>query len=383
MGRRRNYDASQPELPFEPDDLALAKGMIPISDETSIIQPVTVALMRQGYSKIQNRALICVIDKLQSLIHELLNDKFSYRGLKSAEVNTEGKFSYQISLSEFGVPKNNYKALRDALKNLSVMPVQLPYKSPTGKMYDKYTHLCSVYIPKDKYSSYVIIEIEPNVAQKLLSLDFGHQYLYKSVILHKTSNKYSQRLYLLITAFKRKGKFEMSTATFRNLLMIENKYKEFRLLAYNVLEPARKELHELAKQGLCDCYFDYKKVYLDGKRKAEPDKLEFHIIESPTLVDKENQEHQRMIREKFREMLERHFLLPKDLAKKYAKKITKENYAAALEKFMTIMNYVNDNAQPVFDRRSYIIASLDNFFKEVSQEDEKVLTIQDNGEDKL
>lgn len=382
MVRKKKIDDTQPELPFEPDEWAMAKGMIPITDETSIVQPVTVALMRQGYTKIQNRALICVIDKLQSIIHEMLNDKFSYRSLRSPEVEHEGKFSYQIALNEFGVPKNNYKALRDALKNLSVMPVQLPYKSPTGKMYDKYTHLCSVYIPKDKYSNYVIIELDSNVAQKLLSLDFGHQYLYKSVILHKTSNKYSQRLYLLITAFKRKGSFEMAMPTFRKLLMIENKYKEFRLLAYNVLEPARRELYDLAMQGLSDCYFEYRKVYSDNKRKAEPDKLEFRVIESPTVVDKDKLEQQKAIREKFKDMLERHFLLPKDVAKEYSKKITLENYAAALEKFMTIMNYVNDNKQPVFDRRSYITTSLDNFFKEDDSSPKTVLTIEEDKEGK-
>lgn len=62
---------------------------------------------------------------------------------------------------------------------------------------------------------------------------------------------------MMITAWKKKQSFEITTSEFRKILMIEKKYPEFRLLAYNVLEPARKELEELALAGKSDCYFTY------------------------------------------------------------------------------------------------------------------------------
>ena len=212
----RNKKTDEPTLPFVEDADSV------ITEETSIIQPITVTIMRQGFSKIQNRALVNVIDKLQSSFHDMLNG--IPNAMHSPESWSNEKASFKIPIADFGVPKNNYAALRETLKKMAHLPVEIPYKSPTGKLYDKITSLCTVLIPKDKYSNYVIIEMDKDVAMRLMSLDFGHQYLYKSVILHKCKNKYSQRIYMLITAWKKKKKFIYSTTEFRRLLMIDKKY---------------------------------------------------------------------------------------------------------------------------------------------------------------
>lgn len=337
----------------------------PITEEMSIIQPITVTIMRQGFSKIQNRALICVIDKLQSCFHDLLNGRPI--SLYNPDFPQNGKVSFKISLNEFGVPKNNYKALREALKKLPSMPIEIPYKSNSGKLYDRFTNLCDVFIPKDRYSNYVIIQIDKDVAARLINKDFGYQNLFKSVILHKCSNKYSQRIYMMITAWKQKKSFEISTTEFRKILMIENKYQEFRLLAYNVLEPAKKELEELAKEGKSDCYFTYEKIYKSAKRTKEPDKIGFHVIESPHLVEHEEGQKLTTIRNNYYDMLIRHCNLSDKESKKYSDQVTVENYADALEKLMGILNYVRSNNQLIFDRKKYIITSLDNFFKQETE----------------
>lgn len=332
-----------------------------VTDEMSIIQPVTVTIMRQGFSKIQNRALICVIDKLQSCFHDLLNGRPV--SLYNTESSSKEKVSFKIALNEFGVDKNNYKALREALKKLPQMPIEIPYKSSTGKLYDKFTNLCNVLIPKDRYSNYVIIEIDKDVANRLINRDFGYQNLFKSVILHKCSNKYSQRIYMMITAWKKKQSFEITTSEFRKILMIEKKYPEFRLLAYNVLEPARKELEELALAGKSDCYFTYEKLYRGSKHTKEPDKIAFKVIESPKLANEETAKGWGVKKNYYRDMLMRHFNLKESESEEYASMLTVENYASALECMMNIMNYANSNTQRIFDRRKYIITSLDNFFK--------------------
>lgn len=350
----KNKTIQEAMLPFE--ELA----MEPVTEEMSIIQPITVTIMRQGFSKIQNRALICVIDKLQSCFHDLINGRPI--SLYSPESWSKEKLSIRIALNEFGVPKNNYKALREALKKLPKMPIEIPYKSPTGKLYDKFTNLCDVLIPKDRYSNYVIIQIDKDVASRLITRDFGYQNIFKSVILYKCSNKYSQRIYMMITAWKQKKSFEISTTEFRKILMIEGKYQNFRQLAYNVLEPAQKELQQLAQEGKSDCFFTYEKVYKGTRHTKEPDKLLFKVMESPKVADKESEQKLQSARKNFSDMLKRHCMLSDQESKRYADMVTLENYADSLDKLLGIFDYVRQNTQVIFDRRKYIVTSLDNFF---------------------
>ena len=48
------------------------RQITPINEENGIIQPIVFTMMRQSYSKIQNRAVVCVVDKLQNVFHDML-----------------------------------------------------------------------------------------------------------------------------------------------------------------------------------------------------------------------------------------------------------------------------------------------------------------------
>ena len=134
-------------------------------------------------------------------------------------------------------------------------------------------------------------------------------------------------------------------------------------MVYNVLEPARKELYELAQEGKSDCYFEYKKIYQGTKHTKEPDQIEFTVIESAAMAKEEEEMELANIRGNFKTLLERHCQLYPEISEKYSRMITKENYAAALDNFMTIMNYVRSNTAQIFNVKKYVITSLDNFFK--------------------
>lgn len=341
------------------------RQITPINEENGIIQPIVFTMMRQSYSKIQNRAVVCVVDKLQNVFHDMLNRGIKrFEDIQTSEIINDKGLSIKIGFNEFGVSPNEYPDLRTALKNLAMIPVEIPYKSAEGRMYDRYTNMCDVYIPRDTYSKFVIITIEREVAQRLISMEFGYQNLYKTVVVNNCKNKYAQRMYMICTAWQNKGKVIMRTDEFRKLLAIDNMYPEFRHVRSRVLEPAKKELEELASAEGADCYFDYRLIYLNGKKKGEPDQIEFTIMKSKKDVTDSYVGNLEVIRRNYDEMLRRHFKFTSQESAKYSSRITAENYTQALEKLQTVYMYVNDLNNGIQNAKAYAIKSLDNFFAE-------------------
>lgn len=348
-------------------------SLISITNESGIIQPIVFTMMRQSYSKIQNRAVICVVDRLQQIFHDMLNRKIErYSDIQDPSIKNEQGLSLRIGFNEFGVSPNEYPDLRKALKMLSIIPVEIPTKGAEGKLYDRYTNLCDVYIPRDAYSRYVVITIDKGVAERLITLDFGYQNLYKSVIVYNCRNKYSQRMYMICTAWSKRGKVVMNTLEFRKLLGIDKLYPEFRHVRQRVLDPAKKELEELAEKGYSDCYFDYRLIFLNNKKKGEPDQLEFTIKKSPLMVTEELASNDETVRNSFCEMLKRHFSFDQATAEKYSRHVTAENYADSIEKLSQIYTFMRDANNNVSNPKRYAMRCLDNYFG-----DQQMLVFED------
>ena len=61
----------------KPVKRGLSTDLIPIEDETWLVQPIAVTMMRHDYSLIQIRILVSVVENLQSILHGILNNKRS------------------------------------------------------------------------------------------------------------------------------------------------------------------------------------------------------------------------------------------------------------------------------------------------------------------
>ena len=53
----------------------ISRAVIPISEKTWLIQPLNVTMMRHDYSSTQNKVLVCIIQKLQSSIRQVLDTR--------------------------------------------------------------------------------------------------------------------------------------------------------------------------------------------------------------------------------------------------------------------------------------------------------------------
>lgn len=163
----------------------ISNDLIPIEEETWLLQPIAVTMMRHDYSLIQVRILVSIVESLQSILHGILNNKrgFQLDLFHTDELDEDGRMPIKLPFKELGVDPNHYPQLRNSLKMLASIPVEIPYKTAEGRKYTKATNLCDVYIPEDRsYNKYAILKLDHSVAERLVSLDFGYHRLGKQIV---------------------------------------------------------------------------------------------------------------------------------------------------------------------------------------------------------
>ena len=342
----------------------ISDELIPIEEETWLLQPIAVTMMRHDYSLIQVRILVSIVESLQSILHGILNNKRSPQLdlFKTKELDEDGRMPIKLPFKELGVDPNHYPQLRTSLKMLAAIPVEIPYKTSEGRKYTKATNLCDVYIPEDRsYNKYAILKLDRSVAERLVSLDFGYHRLGKQIVF-ACKNRYTQRIYMFIESWVDKGRTVIKTLEFRKMLRLENNYKKFSDFCRRVLEPAKQELKELADKGFCDCYFDYEKKYDHGQRGGEPDELVFQIFRAKNTMDAQLEQMNEMQRRQFQQMLIQYFDFTQPNAKSMAERITAELYPLAMQKLMDLRQRFNTTY--VKDKAAYTFKSLDQMIRE-------------------
>lgn len=349
----------------------LPEGLIPIEDETWLLAPLTLTLMRHNYTSVQNKVLMSILECLQNILRNMLNQTGvqSLADIQRGEIaNEKGGLSFNLEFKNFGIDRNHYNELRSSLRMLPGIPVEIPFKSKEGKRYRKVTSLCDVFIPEEKYKTYVVVHIDKEVAEKLVSFELGWHRLGKEVVT-SSNNKYTQRIYMYITAWTRVGRSYMSSQELRRWLQLEDKYKEFRKLAARVLDPAQKELEELAKAGYCDCYFTYQKRYTGIRKSGEPDQIEFRIFKSPKLANNEEQAVYDRQHSHLQEMIIKHFGFTQQEIENLMKRINEQNINEMFTKVSSIYMLVkNDKAGEIKDIKAYVYKAMDNFLRETEMD---------------
>ncbi len=344
----------------------IPSNLIPVKDETWLIQPLAVTMMRHDYSLIQIRILVTIVEFMQNKLRNALNQtKVMPTFFPAAELDNDGRLEIKTLFKTLGVDPNHYPQLRQSLKMLASIPVEIPYKTVDGRNYQKVTNLCDVYIPEDEslYEKYAVLKIDPSVAERLVSLDLGYHMLGKQ-IMFACRNRYTQRIYMFIESWLNKGGTRISTLEFRKMLRLESNYKKFSDFARRVLEPAKEELISMAENGFCDCYFDYEKQYHQGQRGGEPDELVFHIYRPKNKLAENVADVTDMQRKMFAEMLVNYFSFDIKLATKTCERLTAENYQAALSKLVDLRSRLR-NDLTIHDRTAYAYRVLDNLFRGV------------------
>lgn len=358
--KKRGAKAKKPDV-----KRSLSTDLIPIEEETWLLQPIAVTMMRHDYSLIQVRILVSIVESLQKILHGILNNERNpqLELFRTSELDPDGSLPVKIPFKTLGVDPNHYPQLRQSLKMLASIPVEIPYKTTEGRKYTRVTNLCDVFFPEERtYNKYVILKLDQSVAERLVNLDLGYSRLGKQIVF-ACKNRYTQRIYMFLTSWMKQGRVVIKTIEFRKMLRLENNYKKFSDFCRRVLDPAAEELKDLADKGFCDCWFEYQKKYDHGQRGGEPDEIIFRIYRAKVAMNERLEQMVEMQRRQFDTLLIRYFDFTPANAKKMSSRINAENYQPAMNKLMDLRGRT-DNDRSIKDRAAYVYRSLDNLFKE-------------------
>ena len=89
----------------------LPEGLIPIEEETWLLAPLTLTLMRHNYTSVQNKVLMSILECLQNILRQMLNAGNGVSSLATVQrgeiANEKGGLSFNLDFRSFGIDRNH------------------------------------------------------------------------------------------------------------------------------------------------------------------------------------------------------------------------------------------------------------------------------------
>lgn len=307
---------------------------------TEIYQPNRVTNGKhKSLSLLQSRILLSLIRELQKAIIASMNGK-DWMQLNLYEITGRGLLRVPIRLKQITRP-NHYSEVYEATLQLSKIQIKLP--SSISKEYYCVTVLFpKVHVPVNENGySIMYVELFLEVAKKLIEIDitpsgkpgFFTRYLYE--VAMNATNKYTYKLYMLISSWKSKGGFRISLANLKEQLGLPPEvYPHYREFKKRILQPVQKDLEYKS-----DCWFNCNVGGFEERHNKKVEFLNFKII-IPA--------HPEVIREKkeyLQHLLKTHFQFTdfhmKEMAPLFNKMIDTENMEYIVNKLHDIREYIS------------------------------------------
>ena len=339
--------------------------------DVKILMPMQAALMHAGLSKIQQNVVLAVIEGMKEELQTVLWSKthgFQLDLFAEQETADDPRpIKFKLYFKNFGVSAKHYSQLAEALKAMATIPVEIPTKgTETGIEYVSVTNLCRVYIPKEQtYRKYCIVSMEKDVAEMLSKFDLGYFFVGR-LASWKMSTKYSERLYWYVKAHLNHGCVTVSVPELKKIFDATDVFVRSGKFEERVLKPAATEIKKLFLCGECECWFEYEKIYNDGRKRGEPDAIKFKIYSNKTneLGVKLNLIEGGIYAD-IRDTMLNDLHLSDFLIDKYMKMVNEQNKESFLTQLITLkiqLDEKEESQKPVKKREAYIVKSINNFF---------------------
>lgn len=315
---------------------------------TMIRQPNSVTNAKYDYSLTQQRVFISVVKELQDSI-----TKHNNGGVPISQLNlfTEHADFVRFTLPLKGICKDKsyYAEAIDAVEKIANIPFRFAAKNPTtGEDALRVGGLFTAYVP-NKYDRSITIEMPKDVAKQMIMLKEGYtSFAYE--IAFNARNKYTVRIYQLISRWKDRGGYKISLKDFKDWLMLGDKYNDYAQLKRRVIDPAYNELYQKA-----DCWFEIAQVEREGKTVKY---LHIKII----TVDDVGKFHK--LRDDNYNMLKIHFGFT-DKHLDQIRPILQSMYLVdrLRSKIIELDQFIKETDTHIGDKPSYVVKSILNEFK--------------------
>lgn len=356
-----------------------------VQQQELITQPVTFAYLNGEMSVMQARIQTIIMEKLQLRIAKFLKERahdgfagclFSdedFAPLKGE--NDKGRYlTFSVKYSELGIPSANYRYVSDAARAMQGSLVYEKSIVADGKSYKRYVVAFPVVdVPDESLGERrtdIKLHMTESTAKYLFRITPYHRYLKDAVFLFNSG--YTGRIYLLINANKQLGTWTIDYEELRKILLttydkendkyVCDKYQDIRDFKRRVLEPARKEIMEVAKR--IDCTFDYEIKKKRGSNENIKIVFHIHLTDLGKNIKQGQLESQEAVT--LRNTLMALHITITD-ANRLMKQVSAEQYPALTNKARELMKYYVDVKEgrvkgvAIKDYRAHAVKSLRNF----------------------
>lgn len=319
----------------------------------SIKQSNRVTNSLRDFTVYQERVFMCIMAFLQDAIEYSFLNK-DYRQLELFE--KDDVVNIHIPLRMIAKPRE-YSELKEAILLMAEKTVSFRYFDKEGNARIYKSSIFSVDIPeKATWEGVVRLKLFDKVASYLIEISKdakGRPIQYTKYLLNtalKLKLKYSPKLYILISSWRKKGSFYMSKEDLYDYMGVSS-ITEYKVFKRNILNKTYKELKESA-----DCYFEFNELKVGRTVKG----LNFKVF-SKTEIDKEYQTKV----ENIRNMLKLHFGFTNSDIEDVQHLFDQEkfNFHAIIDKMQYIKQYLLTPGKKITDKIQYTKASLNSVYE--------------------
>ena len=265
---------------------------------------------------LQQDTMLMVSDYLQQYIRDYFD-----LGLNRADSKPRALFTkymlehgippFRISLADMNIDPANYKVVRKAIEEMNMLvdhpeldeggrptgniifsPVFTKFLVPqTGDFYRKRDNKGEVIVESARHSGYIEVEINKDVAQYAFDMSQGYAN-HPKLIARYASKQSTPKLYFKLQELMgkdRRAKVKLTVQEVKLALGFEPfkdkktdewviPYAKFAHFKTKVLDAVKDDLDRMARENHTDITFDYVPVYLNGRKRGDPDYIEFTIM---------------------------------------------------------------------------------------------------------
>jgi len=171
-------------------------------------------------------------------------------------------------------------------------PVFTKFRVPrTGDYYRKRDEQGEIIVESARHSGFIEVEINKDVAQYAFDMSQGYANHPKLIARYATKRS-TPRLYFKLQELmgrERHTRVRLTVQEIKNFLGFETfkddatgewvvPYQKFAHFKTKVLDAVKEDLDQMARDNHTDITFTYDPVYLNGRRRGDPDFIEFTIM---------------------------------------------------------------------------------------------------------
>ncbi len=338
------------------DDAELKKLADSIVKQPKIIQPNFFIDMRYDYKFIQLQALLKITEMLQPIIRGNLERRITeIQGTEQVVVHRKtSEVEIMLPLSCFGMRKQYYRVLKDALMAIPTIAVEYPKWSYEIKATLRGIGALCTYVAirkdeKDKRRELVHFFFPIEVVACMVSPRFGFTKLLTQS-LERFDSVYTTKIYMQICRFADKGKWIISYQNLRKLLCVGKKFGRYDNFRNRILKEVENEL-----QMNSNHWFSLAECFRTGNNN--PYLLIFNIYSAEN--ERRNLIHYKKTRDKMLGTMIETLKINKATANSLIRKINIRNYAYIWKHHNRLLGYMAENSEEIMSNQAYYIRTME------------------------